>query len=82
MTARARWHALKRNDENVNEAGRGNGRAYANARIARRSTSCTSRYAKEKDERNGEHTQKGEKDNSRWRESRWSFREGILLCGE
>jgi len=48
MTARARRHALSRSDENVNEAGRVM-IAYANARIARRSTLARVRYVKEKD---------------------------------
>lgn len=43
---KAQWWGRERRRE-----GRENGRAYANACIARRSTSCTSRYAKEKDER-------------------------------
>lgn len=43
MTARARRHALSRNDKNVNEAGGGRWGAYANARIARSSTSRASK---------------------------------------
>lgn len=41
MTARARRHALSRNDENVNEARGGDGGAKAH--IARRSTSRTNK---------------------------------------
>lgn len=71
MTARARRHALSRNDENVNEAGEEMG--YANARIARRSISCVSKISER-----GRWETEGRRELVE-RELRWSFREGIPL---